>query len=400
MLSTRTRDDVVSRVSSSGAQAVDAIRAQGNSVADQLGIATDAVARDFSARSNSLIERLESGGARLSDTIVVHGDDLVARLNDAADRLHETVVVRGEVLEDRLTGSSERLSALIRDRAEDAAAILDAAAARWGEQFDARETQLRGRSLTRMARSRPCSTNRHVASSARSRPRALSPQAQIEASAAQSLDQHPETAQINERLASLVREAAAAAANGAGSVHDALSERIAAFDDWSTTAASASWRPFRNRPSACANISRRWTGSSAKAGTTHRSPWVPFRRAPRAHRRHLDAIDGMMKTRRDDFDKRFGDYNEQLTAKSAERLEQFEIASAAHHNAVDFALASHSRRIETSLGDGLARFEGAVDGRGREIVGQIGDGRRLSRPISAPNWPPSRKLSSTVAGDR
>ena len=63
----------------------------------------------------------------------------------------------------------------------------------------------------------------------------------------------------------------------------------------------------------------------------------------------------------------------QLTTKSAERLEQFEIASAAHHNAVDFALASHSRRIETSLGDGLARFEGAIDGRGREIIGQIGD---------------------------
>ena len=53
-------------------------------------------------------------------------------------------MVRGQVLEDRLTGSSERLSALIRDRAEDAAAILDSAAARWGEQFDARENQLRG----------------------------------------------------------------------------------------------------------------------------------------------------------------------------------------------------------------------------------------------------------------
>ena len=97
------------------------------------------MARDFSVRSNSLIDRLEGSGARLSDTIVVHGDNLVVRLNDATDRLHETVVVRGQILEDRLTGSSERLTALIRDRAEDATAILDAAAARWGEQFDARE---------------------------------------------------------------------------------------------------------------------------------------------------------------------------------------------------------------------------------------------------------------------
>ena len=56
-------------------------------------------------------------------------------------------------------------------------------------------------------------------------------QAQIEASSAQSLTRlTSETAQINERLGSLVNEAAAAAANGAGSVHDALSERIAAFD--------------------------------------------------------------------------------------------------------------------------------------------------------------------------
>ena len=56
-------------------------------------------------------------------------------------------------------------------------------------------------------------------------------QAQIEASAAQSLATlNSESAQINERLASLAIDAAAAAANGAGSVHDALSERIAAFD--------------------------------------------------------------------------------------------------------------------------------------------------------------------------
>ena len=112
-------------MNSSGAEVVETLRAQGESVADRLGQTTDAVARDFSVRSNSLIDRLEGSGARLSDTIVVHGDNLVVRLNDATDRLHETVVVRGQILEDRLTGSSERLTALIRDRAEDATAILD-----------------------------------------------------------------------------------------------------------------------------------------------------------------------------------------------------------------------------------------------------------------------------------
>ena len=101
---------MVGRVSSSGAEAVEAIRAQGDLVADRLGQTTDAVVGDFSIRSNALIERLEAGSAGLSDTIVVHGDSLVARLNDAADRLHDTVVVRGQVLEDRLTGSSERLA--------------------------------------------------------------------------------------------------------------------------------------------------------------------------------------------------------------------------------------------------------------------------------------------------
>src|SRR5271155_2838361 len=100
--------------------------------AARLAHSTDAVVGDSSIRSNALIERLEAGSAGLSDTIVVHGDSLVARLNDAADRLHDTVVVRGQVLEDRMTGSSERLTSLIRDRAEEAAAVLDAASARWG----------------------------------------------------------------------------------------------------------------------------------------------------------------------------------------------------------------------------------------------------------------------------
>ena len=140
------------------------------------GLASETVARDFSDRSNSLIERLQSGGERLSDTIVVHGDSLVARLGDAADRLHDTVVVRGQVLEDRLTGSSERLSAVIRDRAEDAAAILDTAAARWGEQFNARESQLRGAVNNQNAALETLFDEfRLAALSARSPPRAPSP---------------------------------------------------------------------------------------------------------------------------------------------------------------------------------------------------------------------------------
>ena len=91
----------------------------------------------------------------------------------------------------------------------------------------------------------------------------------------------------------------------------------------------------------------------------------------------------MMRARRDDFDERFGDHLEELSAKSAQRLGQFETASAAHYNAVDQALASQSRRIETSLGDGLARFEGAIDGRGRDLVATdrrpVGRARQRSR---------------------
>ena len=80
-----------------------------------------------------------------------------------------------------------------------------------------------------------------------------------------------------------------------------------------------------------------------------------------------------MRARRDDFDTRFSAYLEHLSAKSAHRLGQFGAASTAHHNAVDLALASHGRRIELSLGDGLARFEGALDGRSRELVTQVGE---------------------------
>ena len=88
-------------------QAVTAIRAQGDAVADQLGSAIDAVTRDFGARSDSLIERLQSGGERLSDTIVVHGDSLAVRLNDAADRLHEPSWCAARSLK---TGSPDRAS--------------------------------------------------------------------------------------------------------------------------------------------------------------------------------------------------------------------------------------------------------------------------------------------------
>ena len=90
-------DDIVGRISSSGAQAVTADPHPRRLCRRSLSVATDAVARDFGARSHSLIERLQSGGERLSDTIVVHGDSLVGRLNDAADRLRDTVVVRGQV---------------------------------------------------------------------------------------------------------------------------------------------------------------------------------------------------------------------------------------------------------------------------------------------------------------
>ena len=135
-------DEVVSRVGSSGALVVETIRAQGNSVADRLTQTTDAVTRDFSIRSNSLIDQLEAGGARLSTPSSSRATVSSLRINDATDRLHETVVVRGQVLEDGLTGSSEHLTTIIRDRAEDAAAVLDAAATRWGEQFDQREVPI------------------------------------------------------------------------------------------------------------------------------------------------------------------------------------------------------------------------------------------------------------------
>ena len=67
-----------------------------------------------------------------------------------------------------------------------------------------------------------------------------------------------------------------------------------------------------------------------------------------------------MKARRDDFDKRFGDYSEEMATKSAERLEQFEIASVAHRNAVD----------RNNVIDGGAHFRQ----RRPSVVGQKGDG--------------------------
>ena len=105
----------------------------------------------------------------------------------------------------------------------------------------------------------------------------------------------------------------------------------------------------------------------------------------------------MMNARRDDFDKRFVDYTDQVATHSAARANQFEAATAAHSNAVEFALGSHSRRIETSLGDALARFEGAIDGRGRDLVVQIGDRSALLSSDLVAKLAQIEDISSTAA---
>ena len=149
-----------------------------------------------------------------------------------------------------------------------------------------------------------------------------------------------QSAEINERLASLAIDAAAAAANGAGNVHEALSERIAAFDHIVNQRAVTLVEAVSQQTERMREYLQALDGLVGESGHNvidrlgSHSNELNARIAG-----HLDAIDVMMQARRDDFEKRFADHREQLATKSAERLEQFEIASAAHHNAVDVALA-------------------------------------------------------------
>ena len=278
-------------------------------------------------------------------------------------------------MEDRLDGSSERLTTLLRDRAEDAIAILDAAATRWGEQFESRDTQLRQTINSQNAAVETLFdelTNRLVGAISF---QGAATQAQIETSTTESLAKfNADAARINERFAELAGDAAATVAIGANNVHDALSGQVAKFDAiigerGSGLVDSLSQQTGRMNEylEAIDNLVGE-NGHSVVERIAAHSDQLNARIASQ-----VDAVDVMMQARRDDFDRRFAANVEQLSARSAQRLGQFEAVAAAHHDAVDLAVASHSRQIETTLGEGLARFEVAIDGRGRDIVRQIGE---------------------------
>ena len=120
---------------------------------------------------------------------------------------------------------------MLRERAEDTSAALEAAATRWSERFDARETQLRGAIDGHTAVFEALmddSTQRIVGAISF---QSATTQSQIEQASAASLARlDTEAAQITQRFVALAGEAAATVTAGAGGVHDALSAQVTSFD--------------------------------------------------------------------------------------------------------------------------------------------------------------------------
>src|SRR6185312_9472625 len=137
-------------------------------------------------------------------------------------------------------------------------------------------------------------------------------QAQIEASAARSMTTlNSESAQINERLAALAIDAAAAAANGAGSVHEALSERIAAFDDIVNRRAVSLVEAVSQQTERMREYLQALDGLVGESGHSVIDRLGSHSDELNARiTGHLDAIDVMMKARREDFDKSFVEHSE------------------------------------------------------------------------------------------
>ena len=62
-------DEVVGRVSASGTQTVDAIRVQGDSVADQLAQASEAARSAVASYSNEVVSQATASGAQTVEAI-------------------------------------------------------------------------------------------------------------------------------------------------------------------------------------------------------------------------------------------------------------------------------------------------------------------------------------------
>src|SRR6202042_2138291 len=73
-------DEVVGRVSTSGAQTVDAIRAQGNSVADQLAHASETTRGAVAEYADDVVARISASGEQAVAAIRFHGDSIADRL--------------------------------------------------------------------------------------------------------------------------------------------------------------------------------------------------------------------------------------------------------------------------------------------------------------------------------
>ena len=77
-------DDVVTRVSATGTRAAEAIRAQGNSVADQLAGASAVISGAVGAYADDVVGRVGASGAQAVEAIRFVGDSVADRLADAS----------------------------------------------------------------------------------------------------------------------------------------------------------------------------------------------------------------------------------------------------------------------------------------------------------------------------
>ena len=383
--------EIVGRIDTNRARTVEAIRTQGDSVAGRLGEAGDALARDFSERSDLLLERLDAASgafptplsfmARIwSIASTTHPSGCKRRSSTAATRCAKDWKARVSAWR-RFCSIAQRRPRRLSTRPLSA-----------GASSSTRERpSCAARSSTRARLSKPLSTTSTRRIVGAMSVQAANTQSQIEQAAAESLASSTPKRSDRATLRRARERRRDPVTAGAADVHEALTTQVASFETILAGRGASLVEALADQTGRMGgNWSARRPGRRKRTqrGRSHRHPLERAERtvgrpSRRAGLHPADPPRG--------FRQRFGDHLEELSAKSAQRLGQFETATAANYNAIDQALTSQSRRIEASLGDGLSRFESAIDGRGRDLVARSATDRKRLQTILPPSSARSRR---------
>ena len=108
-------DDVVGRINASSEQVLEAIRAQGDSVAVRLAAAAVEAGSAAGAHAEDVVGRITASSTDAVQALRSHGDALAGRLAEAADKINS----HGDLVAARLGDVSQTMRGALDDHADD-----------------------------------------------------------------------------------------------------------------------------------------------------------------------------------------------------------------------------------------------------------------------------------------